>query len=528
MKFDEKNGETEAKIALAGDNFMSGIDRMIEEDNRKNGKENKELFAKHDKKSLKSMQLPEKEYPKLESLDEKLDYLSEQKKKLPSVLDQAIFEKTEYEIVADNDNGMEHIGPGCDVSAKRDIEFNERMEEKYKPHAFENQGIYDEENAEIDRADSDFPDQEGGENKDAQRKLDYDKETECKETDSSATETESDSQENASSGSGSGSGSDSEGSGGSGGTTKKADKKDKKVALPGQSPVGDSNMDDAEMATGQQQSSPEQKISPGKKQVVDSIETDSEESEEHSNSQSKSASSSIGESASSSASKSVSSKSKNPSPDKNKSSSLKKVTSKRKSTSPSKKRKSSSAKKSASPNADDAGAGAEGAVSDNEEESHSAPSSRSASSPEKSQATNSDQGSAGDGSVDSDSDYVILDNIFAHETDSEQEEENKKKEKQRVQEENKQLEKITRFFYNWTHFFDFLARFKGFFDFFSFFESDYKNIVLNNSCHTYVPVHVPLPQCNLAQTIERRKKCRKIAGKVRDRKFFIIQKKTTC
>jgi len=37
---------------------------------------------------------------------------------------------------------------------------------------------------------------------------------------------------------------------------------------------------------------------------------------------------------------------------------------------------------------------------------------------------------------------------------------------------------ITRFFYNRTHFFDFLAHFKGFFDFFFIFESDYKKIVL--------------------------------------------------
>jgi len=39
-------------------------------------------------------------------------------------------------------------------------------------------------------------------------------------------------------------------------------------------------------------------------------------------------------------------------------------------------------------------------------------------------------------------------------------------------------EELTRFFYNRTHFFDFLAHFKGFFDFFFIFESDYKKIVL--------------------------------------------------
>jgi len=37
---------------------------------------------------------------------------------------------------------------------------------------------------------------------------------------------------------------------------------------------------------------------------------------------------------------------------------------------------------------------------------------------------------------------------------------------------------LTRFFYNRTHFFDFLGHFKGFFDFFFIFESDYKKIVL--------------------------------------------------
>jgi len=37
---------------------------------------------------------------------------------------------------------------------------------------------------------------------------------------------------------------------------------------------------------------------------------------------------------------------------------------------------------------------------------------------------------------------------------------------------------ITRFFYNWAHFFDFLAHFKGFLTFFDQNESDYEKIVL--------------------------------------------------
>jgi len=41
----------------------------------------------------------------------------------------------------------------------------------------------------------------------------------------------------------------------------------------------------------------------------------------------------------------------------------------------------------------------------------------------------------------------------------------------------------TRFFYYWTRFFYFLGNFKGFFEFFCHFESDYKKIVLKQKSY---------------------------------------------